>query len=58
MSGTTAKAQLLDLLLEPIKGCKGLYNYRQELMHKVMSMSDLTVKEHLDYLKRSHYPGA
>ena len=32
MTNTTAKAQLLDLLIEPLKGCKGLYAYRQNLM--------------------------
>ncbi len=34
MTGTTAKAHLLELLLEPLKGCKGLYTYRQDLMQK------------------------
>ena len=29
MTNTTAKAQLLDLLIEPLKGCKGLYVHRQ-----------------------------
>ena len=53
MTGTTAKAHLLELLLEPLKGCKGLYTYRQDLMHKIMSMSDLKVREYLDYHERT-----
>ena len=44
MSGTSAKAHLLELLLEPLKGCKGLYNYRQDLMTKIMQMPDLQVR--------------
>ena len=32
MTNTTAKAQLLDLLIEPLKGCKGLYAHRQNLI--------------------------
>ncbi len=57
MTGTTAKAHLLDLLLEPIKGCKGLYTYRESLMRRVMAMPDLKVRECIDHLKRTHYPG-
>ena len=41
MTNTTAKAQLLDLLIEPLKGCKGLYVHRQNLMQRVMRMPDL-----------------
>ena len=41
MTNTTAKAQLLDLLIEPLKGCKGLYAHRQNLMQRVMRMPDL-----------------
>ena len=52
MSGTTAKAHLLERLLEPLKGCSGLYNYKQDLMKKIMAMLDLTVREHLDYHER------
>ena len=52
MSGTTAKAHLLELLLEPLKGCNGLYNYRHELMKKIMAMPDLKVREYLDYHER------
>ena len=52
MSGTTAKAHLLELLLEPLKGCTGLYNYRHELMKKIMAMPDLKVREYLDYHER------
>ena len=40
MTGTTAKAQLVEMLLEPLKGCKGLYRYRQDLIKKVMAMPD------------------
>ena len=57
MSNTTAKAQLLDLLIEPLKGCKGLYAPRQNLMQRVMRMPDLEVGDHLDRLKASHFPG-
>ncbi len=54
MTGTTAKAQLVEMLLEPLKGCKGLYNYRQDLMKKVMDMPDVQVREYLDFHKRIH----
>ena len=56
MTGTAAKAQLVEMLLEPLKGCKGLYNYRQDLMKKVMVMPDVQVREYLDYQRRIHYP--
>ena len=52
MTNTTAKAQLLDLLIEPLKGCKGLYAHRQNLMQGVMRMPDLEVRDHLDRLKQ------
>ena len=58
MKGTTAKAYLLELLLEPIKGCKGLYSYRQDLMKRVLSMPDLEVRERLNHLKKIHDPGS
>ena len=57
MTNTTAKAQLLDLLIAPLKGCKGLYAHRQNLMRRVMRMPDLEVRDHLDRLKPSHFPG-
>ncbi|MDA9700043.1 hypothetical protein N9U74_02630 [Synechococcus sp. AH-736-M02] len=56
MTNTTAKAQLLDLLIEPLKGCKGLYAHRQNLMQRVMRMPDLEVRNHLDRLRASHFP--
>ena len=57
MNNTTAKAQLLDLLIEPLKGCKGLFAHRQNLMQRVMRMSDLEVGNHLDRLNASHFRG-
>ena len=57
MTNTTAKAQLLDLLMEPLKGCKGLYAHRQKLMQRVMHMPDLEVRDHLDRLRASPFPG-
>ena len=57
MTNTTAKAELLDLLIEPLKGCKGLYAHRQNLMQRVMRMPDLEVRDHLDRLRASHFPG-
>ena len=57
MSGTSAKAHLLELLLEPLKGCKGLYHYRQDLMTKIMQMPDLQVREYLDYHERCDASG-
>ena len=57
MTGTTAKAHLLDLLLEPLRGCAGLYTYRQELMNEVLKMPVLEVQERLDHLQRIHFPG-
>ena len=57
MTGTTAKAHLLDLLLKPLRGCAGLYTYRQELMNEVLKMPVLEVQERLDHLQRIHFPG-
>ncbi len=57
MTNTTAKAQLLDLLIKPLKECKGLYAYRHNLMQRMMRMPDLEVRDHLDRLKASHFPG-
>ena len=57
LTNTTAKAQLLDLLTEPLKGCKGLYTHRQNLMQRVVRMPDMEVRDHLDRLKASHFPG-
>ena len=59
MTNTTAKAQLLDLLIEPLKGCKGLkglYAHRQNLMQRVMRMPDLEMRDHLNWLRASHFP--
>ena len=56
MTNTTAKAQLLDLLIEPLKGCKGLYSHRQNLMQRVMHMPDLEVRDYLDRFRASHFP--
>ena len=56
MTNTTAIAQLLDLLIEPLKGCKGLYAHRQNLMQRVMRMPDLEVRDHLDRLKAQPFP--
>ena len=58
MTGTSAKAHLLDLLLEPLKGCTGLYTYRQELMDAVMNMPALEVKERLAHLSSSNFQEA
>ena len=58
MTNTTAKAQLLDLLIEPLKGCKGLYAHRQNLLQPVMRMPDLEVRDRHKRLKASDFPGA
>ena len=55
MTGTTAKAHLVDLLLEPLRGCTGLYTYRQELIQQVMRMPALEVKERLEHLQRKNH---
>ena len=52
-----SQSSLVDLLIEPLKGCKGLYAHRQNLMQRVMRMPDLEVRDHLDRLKASHFPG-
>ena len=57
MTNTTAKAQLLDLLIEPLKWCKGLDVDRQNLMLRVIRMPDQDVRDHLDGLKASHFQG-
>ena len=58
MTGTTAKAQLVDLLLDPLRGCTGLYSYRQQLVRRVMKMPTLEVRDRLDYLRQINFPGA
>ena len=58
MTGKTAKAHLVDLLLEPLRGCTGLYTYRQELIQQVMRMPALEVKERLEHLQRSKNPSS
>ena len=50
----TAKAQLRDLLIEPLKGCEGIYTQPQNLMQRVMRMPDLEVRNHLDRLRASN----
>ena len=45
MTGTTAKTHLLDVLLEPLRGGAGFYNYRQELMNEVLKMPVLEVQD-------------
>ena len=57
MTETIAKAHLLDLLLESLRGCTGLYTYRQELMNQVLKMPVLEVHDRLDRLERIHFPG-
>ena len=57
MTNTTAKAQFLDLLIEPLKECKGFFAHRQNLMQRVMRMPDLKVRNHLVRLKASHFQG-
>ena len=57
MTGTTLKAQLLDLLLEPLRGCTGLYTYRQQLFKRVMNMPVLEVQDRLGYLQSINFPG-
>ena len=54
MTNTTAKAQLLNLLIEPLKGWKGLCAHRQKLMQWMMRMPDREVRDHLERLKASH----
>ena len=54
MTGTTAKAHLYERLMEPLRGCKDLNVYRHNLMKWVMSMPDLEVREHLEYLELNH----
>jgi len=55
MTGTTAKALLYELLLEPLRGCKGLTLYRHNLMKRVMAMPDLEVRERLAHLEQLHH---
>ena len=57
ITNTTAKAQLLDLLIEPLEGSKGVYAHRQNLMQRVMRMRELEVRDHLERLRASHLPG-
>lgn len=41
MTNTTAKAQLRDLLIEPLMGWKELYAHRQNLTQRGKRMPDL-----------------
>ena len=56
-TNTTAKAQLLDLLNEPLEGCKGVDAHRQNLMQRVMRMRELEVRDPFERLRTSHLPG-
>ena len=58
MTGTTTKAHLIDLLLDPLRGCSGLYTYRQQLIKRVMKMSPIEANERLAQLQRNNFPGA
>ena len=55
MTGTTAKANLYDRLMEPLRDCRGLNVYRHSLMKRVMAMPDLEVRERLDHLERPQH---
>ena len=57
ITNTTAKAQLLDLLIEPLEGSKGVYTHRLNLMKRVMRMREQEVRDHLEQLRASHLPG-
>ena len=39
------------------EGMQRAYAHRQNLMQRVMRMPDLEVRDHLDRLKASHFPG-
>ena len=52
MTGTTAKAHLFELLIEPLKSYESLSIYRSDLMRRVMSMSDLEVRERLLHMQQ------
>ena len=60
MAATTAqaKARLLDVLLEPLRGCTGLNPYRQLLIKRVMKMPVLEVEAHLERLQRLNFSGS
>ena len=57
ITNTTAKAQLLDLLIETLEGCKGVDAHRQNLMQRVMHMRELEVRDPFERLRTSHLPG-
>ena len=54
MAITAATAQLLDLLTDPLQGCKGLHVDQQHLMRRVMRMPDRKVRNHLDPVSYTH----
>ena len=56
MTSTSAKAQLLDLLTEPLKGCPGFYTHRQSLMQRVMEIPDMEVRDCLQRLQAHATP--
>ena len=39
------------------EGMQRAYAYRQNLMQRVMRMPDLEVRDHLNRLRASHFPG-
>ena len=57
ITNTTAKAQLLDLLIEPLEGCKGVDAHRQNLMQRVIRMPELGERDHLERIRASRLPG-
>ena len=58
MTKASAKSHVFELLLEPLKGCKRLYNFKQDLMRKIMQMSGLQVREYLDCHERCGASGS
>ena len=51
MTSTSAKAQLLERLTEPIKGCKAYYTHKHNLMQRVMQIPDMEVRDCLERLQ-------
>jgi len=50
-------ARSADRTAEGMQRALWLYAHRQNLMQRVMRMPDLEVRDHLDRLKASHFPG-
>ena len=58
MTGTTAKAYLFDLLLEPLPGCSSLSTYPKEQINQFLKMPVLKAQYRLEHFQWTQFPRA